>query len=193
ALVHGGFYHAYERVKNSILWTIQWMMTRKENSCRGYDVVITGHSLGGALSSFLAIDIKRYILDPIVRSSTQSTHWLLPFTIHLTTIGEPRVGNHIYAKILQTQLISQSPSLKHKVTRITHKNDIIVHLPPLKEGFIHHVHELWVKNNNQSFFCNDIVEDSEDPIENPECLAGIKWFDLSVHLFIWNTTFTPFC
>ncbi|CAG8527098.1 5277_t:CDS:2 [Racocetra fulgida] len=103
------------------------------------------------------------------------------------------IGNHIYAKILQTQLISQSPSLKHKVTRITHKNDVIVHLPPSKEGFIHHVHELWVKDNKQSFFCDDIVKDSEDPVENPECLAGIKWFDISVHLFIWNTTFTTFC
>ncbi|CAG8482413.1 10006_t:CDS:2 [Cetraspora pellucida] len=188
--VHGGFYHAYARVKNSILWTIQWMMTREENSCRGYDVVITGHSLGGALSSFLAIDVKRYILDPIFSSPT---HWLLPFTIQLTTIGEPRVGNHIYAKILQTQLISQTSPLKHKVSRVTHKNDVIVHLPPSKDGFIHHAHELWVKDKDQYFFCDDIVEGPEDPVEDPECLAGTKWFDISAHLFIWNTTFTPFC
>lgn len=190
ALVHGGFYDTYDRVKNSILWTIQWMMTREENSCRGYDVVITGHSMGGALSSFLAIDVKRYILDPILSSQT---HSLPPFTIRLTTIGQPRVGNHIYAKIFQTQLISQTSSLKHEVSRITHRNDVIVHLPPSSKGFIHHAHELWVKNQDQSFFCDDIVEGSEDPVEDPECLAGTKWFDLGAHLSIWNTTFNPLC
>ncbi|CAG8753374.1 5810_t:CDS:2, partial [Dentiscutata heterogama] len=138
---------------------------------------------------FLAIDVKRYILDPILSSPT---HFLLPFKIHLTTIGQPRIGNHVYAKILQTQLISQTSPLKHEVTRITHQNDMIVHLPPSKRGFVHHVHELWVKNKDQSFFCDDIVEGSEDPVEDPECLAGARWYIPGAHLSIWNTTFTPF-
>ncbi|CAG8545659.1 2105_t:CDS:2, partial [Diversispora eburnea] len=45
ALVHRGIYEVYDRVKSSILWNIQWMMMREENSCRGYDIIVTGHSL----------------------------------------------------------------------------------------------------------------------------------------------------
>ncbi|CAG8486537.1 16230_t:CDS:2 [Acaulospora morrowiae] len=184
ALVHGGFYETYDRVKNSILWTIQWMMARKENSCRGYDVIITGHSLGGALASFLAIDVKRYILDPIIDKKTTGT----PFTIRLTTIGEPRVGNDVYAKIIQNQLILKSD---HFVSRLTHRNDVIVHLPPSDRGFVHHPHEVWVKKHNETYICRDIVEG--EPIEDPSCLAGVPFVDFGPHVFIWNTSFTPAC
>lgn len=49
-------------------------------------VLVTGHSLGGALSKLAAYDIAK---------ATQS----LPLKVHVTnyTFGAPRVGNHAFA------------------------------------------------------------------------------------------------
>ncbi|CAG8544467.1 460_t:CDS:1, partial [Diversispora eburnea] len=142
---------------------------------------------GGALASFLAIDIKRYILDPILDERING----IPFNINLTTIGEPRVGNEVYAKIIMNELIFQTTPLKHHVSRITHRNDVITHLPPSKSGFVHHPHEIWVKNIDETYICRDI--DYGEPSDDLSCSAGALFFDISVHLFIWDINFTPLC
>ncbi|CAG8511612.1 8960_t:CDS:2 [Ambispora leptoticha] len=186
ALVHGGFYQIYDRVRESLLWRIQWMLNRAENSCRGYNLIISGHSLGGVLAIFLGLDVKRYILDPILEENTIG----VPFDIRITTIGEPRVGNDKFAKLVESEFSKGSQN--HIISRITHRNDVIPHLPPHKVGFIHHRHEIWSKSKQENFYCNDEkVED--EPVEDKECLMGSKVFDIVPHLFIWDIYFDSFC
>lgn len=110
-----------------------------------------------------------------------------PFNIHLTTIGEPRVGNDVFAKIILDELILQTTPLEHVVSRITHRNDVVVHLPPSRSGFVHHPHELWVQNNNETYSCQDIAYGQ--PIDDPSCSAGALYFDIFVHLSVWGIKF----
>ncbi|KAG9303622.1 hypothetical protein G9A89_018518 [Geosiphon pyriformis] len=190
ARIHGGFYEVYERVRESILWKIQWMLNREENSCGGYDVIISGHSLGGALSIFLGLDVKRYILNPILKGRSFG----LPFNIKVTTIGEPRIGNDIFANLIYAEFSPEnSGDLKHVVTRITNRNDLVPHLPPKNVGFLHHSHEIWIKNTTHTFHCDDSKLNGIDLVEDQNCLARKNLFDIGVHMYAWNIYFEPLC
>ncbi|CAG8482580.1 1814_t:CDS:2 [Ambispora gerdemannii] len=135
ALVHGGFYKMYDRVRESLLWKIQLMLTRVENSCRGYTLIISGHSMGGVLAIFLGLDVKRYILNPILEGISFGT----PFDIQITTIGEPRVGNDKFAKLgyaserrsstfTTTQEVNDEPVEDEKCLMGSKVFDIVPHL-----------------------------------------------------------------
>ncbi|KAJ6517398.1 alpha/beta-hydrolase [Mycena vitilis] len=72
--VHRGFRDAYDDVANDVLAIVTTQLAQFPS----FRVVVTGHSLGGAIASFGAPSLKA----------------ALPFaTIALYTFGQPRVGN----------------------------------------------------------------------------------------------------
>uniref|UniRef100_A0A914C6X8 Fungal lipase-like domain-containing protein n=1 Tax=Acrobeloides nanus TaxID=290746 RepID=A0A914C6X8_9BILA len=75
----------------------------------GYRIIITGHSLGGALASLTAYQIRYNV------SNTS------PDQIHLVTFGEPRTGDYIYANNLRNYI--------NYIFRVVHGSDPIPHLP----------------------------------------------------------------
>ncbi|KIJ52461.1 hypothetical protein M422DRAFT_243247 [Sphaerobolus stellatus SS14] len=77
-LVHNGFLNAYNSVADLIISTVKSQLQAHP----GYNLVTSGHSLGGALSSLAAVSLKNNF------PSSQVT---------MFTFGQPRTGNPTYA------------------------------------------------------------------------------------------------
>jgi len=84
--------------------------------------IITGHSLGGALASMLALQMTQEFSGSI---------WKHPKSC-LITFGQPRVGNQDYADV-HDKLIPTFRKL-----RIVYKADLVTIIPPKILGFVHH-------------------------------------------------------
>ncbi len=80
-------------------------------------IIVTGHSLGAAMSTFAALDIKQQI-NP-------------KNEIIFYSFGSPRTGNQAFTDYI----FSQYPEGAYQ--RIVHYNDIVPHLPPTEMGFNH--------------------------------------------------------
>jgi Lipase (class 3) len=91
----------------------------------GKSIFITGHSLGGALAVFAAVDIKANVIPS--------------GKVTLYTYGQPRVGNPAFSDYIFTKLDGS-------YVRVTHYDDTVAHVPPRVGGFKHAGNELWFKN-----------------------------------------------
>ncbi|GMR30565.1 hypothetical protein PMAYCL1PPCAC_00760 [Pristionchus mayeri] len=90
-----------------------------------YTVWITGHSLGGAMASLAAAHIS-------------ATNIVPRYQIVLYTFGQPRTGDQKYADEHDSVVTS---------FRVTHKKDMVAHIPPEFMKYEHHTSEVWYNNN----------------------------------------------
>ena len=90
-------------------------------------IFVNGHSLGGALAVFAALDIKLY-LNP----SNNMT---------LYTYGQPRIGNEKFSDLLFSQFDGS-------YIRVTNYDDAVVHIPPLVSLFKHAGNEAWYNSRD---------------------------------------------
>lgn len=95
--------------------------SRNWNVSSAPTVFVSGHSLGGALATLCALDLKVTLGLPDVR---------------VVTFGSPRVGNYIFAKWFEEEI---GPHW-----RFTHNRDIVPSVPPGYMGFYHVAQEVWV-------------------------------------------------
>lgn len=89
-------------------------------------ILITGHSLGAALATFAAVDIKEQ-LNPAHK-------------IYFYTFGSPRTGNQAFSD----HIMKLYPSGEYY--RVVHAQDIVPHLPMTQFGFNHGGNEVWYLN-----------------------------------------------
>jgi hypothetical protein len=107
--VHEGFYNIWVGIKDEVLKGIDEVMEE-----HGKKVVhITGHSMGGAVATDAALDL---VLN----------HGL---SVGAYTYGSPRAGERSYADAVVKNLAYH--------VRITHKDDLVAHVPPKEIGFYH--------------------------------------------------------
>lgn len=128
--VHEGFQVVYNAIRDSVRGTVQRLVTANAGNCNS--IVITGHSLGGALCGLAAPDLLSDIaanLSPIVYS------W-----------AEPRVGHSDYVSFFNTHV--------NVCYRIVNLWDVVPHLPPDLAGYEHEGSELTV---DSGFFPPDVV------------------------------------
>ncbi|OEL12621.1 hypothetical protein BAE44_0026365 [Dichanthelium oligosanthes] len=105
AKVHAGFYSSYN---NTLLRPAIRNAVRKARKLYGdVDIIVTGHSMGGAIASFCVLDLA-------INFGSNN--------IHLMTFGQPRVGNAAFASYFAKYV--------PKTIRVTHEHDIVPHLPP---------------------------------------------------------------
>ncbi|KAI9292201.1 alpha/beta-hydrolase [Neoconidiobolus thromboides FSU 785] len=90
-----------------------------------YQLITTGHSLGGAVSTLSMVRIK----DEFNIPDSQLIN---------VSYGSPRIGNYNFALKIS--------SMGHSSLRVTSKSDAIPHLPPRMLGYVHHLTELWVND-----------------------------------------------
>jgi hypothetical protein len=90
-------------------------------------LLITGHSLGAALATFAAVDIKEQL------SPSQK--------IYFYTFGSPRTGNQAFSDHIMSLYPSGS-----EYYRVVHAQDIVPHLPMTQFGFNHAGNEVWYPN-----------------------------------------------
>lgn len=106
--VHSGFLKDYKSLSAVVLKQVA-ALNKNCPTCR---IILTGHSLGGALATIAAADL-------IVKGYTPSR-----FTLY--TFGSPRVGNTAFMNFFNSKVTDSF--------RITHANDPVVHVPPRKLG-----------------------------------------------------------
>uniref|UniRef100_A0A915NK07 Fungal lipase-like domain-containing protein n=1 Tax=Meloidogyne floridensis TaxID=298350 RepID=A0A915NK07_9BILA len=97
------------------------------NEYRGYEVWITGHSLGGALAAIAAAKLVHLNRIPQDR-------------VKLVTFGQPRTGDSGFAARMATEL----SFFNYRVVRA---RDLVVHIPPrVYEDYAHYRTEIFYDN-----------------------------------------------
>ncbi|POS72699.1 hypothetical protein DHEL01_v208908 [Diaporthe helianthi] len=119
-----GYLGQYVSVQDDIATTL----TSTLAASPGYKLVVTGHSMGGALASLAA-------------ASLQGKN----FTLTAYTYGQPRTGNPAYADYVDTVFTGLNT-----IVRATHSNDGVPQIPPQSDGYRHHSTEYWESDNSSS-------------------------------------------
>ncbi|KAK4935205.1 hypothetical protein LTR10_023705 [Elasticomyces elasticus] len=112
---YAGFLDSWNSVKSLAQGAVDGAMSTYPS----YSIVSTGHSLGGALATLAAADLRNSGYD-----------------IALYTYGSPMVGNLALATFITSQLGGNY--------RVTHANDIVPKLPSYALTFAHVSPEYWI-------------------------------------------------
>lgn len=89
-------------------------------------IILTGHSYGGAIATLFSYDLTLRNISSV-----------------LITFGKPRTGNSYFSSNIKNHY------------RITHKEDIVPHLPYEWMGFQHSNTEIWYETDNIYKVCPD--------------------------------------
>jgi predicted lipase len=117
--VHSGFLEAYQALSSKIYNQLQFQMKAYST----YNIVIVGHSLGGAQATIMAMDL---FYNRNIRKN-----------LYLITLGSPRVGDSSFAGEFQF-------AFNGKSLRLVHALDIVPHVPPRNFGnYMHVPREIW--------------------------------------------------
>jgi len=137
--VEKGFYNLFTNLKTDVIKEINDISTEYKTN----NLLITGHSLGGALSTLLAFELL-YVENT-------------DMNIKLITFGSPRVGNEYF--------VSTFNKLPIYSNRITHHYDMVPHIPQEFLKYVHISQEIWYNEENSQYkLCND-----QDNIEDSTC------------------------
>lgn len=115
--IHSGYYQAFMYIIGDIMAAIK---SEIDNTATK-EIVVTGHSLGGAIGSILA------------------TYLLLKFPNKVTGrfFAPPRQGNQAWADYVDRLS-------KGRIQHMNNYNDIVPHLPPRALDYRHYGHEIYI-------------------------------------------------
>jgi len=126
--VHSGFLNAlnscWEKINAELIK--RWKLISKNNAASPM-VLITGHSLGGALANLTAATIARQTQKPSDLSITKMMTEILR-AIKVQTFGQPRVGDQNFKK-----WYNKIQGLSKNTLRHVNHYDVVPCLPPREE------------------------------------------------------------
>jgi len=157
--MHKGFYAATISLYPQVLELVKSLSAQAPT----YKVIITGHSLGGAMST-----LTYYFLS----------HDLPHLNYVLITFGEPRAGDRAFADYINRQNLTSA--------RVVNELDIVPHLLTTSLGFAHHLTEFWTQNGVTSA-CNmrdyeDLTCSASQPSESFNSIDHLTYFGTSIGL-----------
>jgi len=138
ALVHAGFLLSYNSVRAVVVHVVRHQLLAFPD----YTVVITGHSLGGALASIAALSVKSNIPSAAIR---------------LFTYGQPRTGDAAYADLVEDVVG------RNFIYRAVHTWDGVPTMIPENLGYHHHAREYWQFEEPANSSTIRRCEGQEDP------------------------------
>jgi hypothetical protein len=156
-LAHTGFLASWAEVASPVLAAVR--ATKAANPT--YKVVVTGHSLGGAVATLAVAYIRRDGYDA-----------------DLYTYGSPRVGNLPFV-----QYVTNQPGGEY---RITHTDDPVPRLPPILLNYRHTSPEYWIDGGSDGVVSLDEV-DYCPGYSNINCNGGTKGLDMDAHGWYFQT------
>ncbi|KAH0599030.1 hypothetical protein MHUMG1_03144 [Metarhizium humberi] len=159
--VHAGFAQAWDEIKV----TVNRAITNARRRYPQYAIVFTGHSLGGAVATIGAANLRR------------SGLW-----VNLYTYGSPRVGNDWFA--------SWFSNVQGGQWRVTHEDDPVPRLPPIFSGYRHITPEYWLSGGNggntyKTDYTTANIKVCEG-IASTQCNAGRDVTDINAHLYYFG-------
>ncbi|KAI5810211.1 Alpha/Beta hydrolase protein [Peziza echinospora] len=146
--VHSGFLESWRQAEKLIGETVKGLVEvwKKE---RGYELVLVGHSLGGAVAALAGLEFVAKGYGPIV-----------------TTFGEPKIGNEALANYLNNRFTPAT------YRRVTHVDDPIPLLPLNEWGFSAHKTEYYITKPDTPPSPRDVLQCEGN--DDKECVAGGK-------------------
>lgn len=157
--VHAGFFSAWDEISEDVLSALAVSRAQYPD----FKLILTGHSLGGAVVTISAADIF-----PSASSSTA-----------LYTYGSPRAGNDVFADYVVND--------GRAVYRVTHRDDPVPHLPTIDQGFYHVSPEFWlsgVVSTNQYTYPVDQIKVCRN--ESTKCNSGTLGLNVLSHLLYFG-------
>jgi pimeloyl-ACP methyl ester carboxylesterase len=165
--VHAGFLTAWKEPRTQIISAIKAARTQYPS----YKLVITGHSLGGAVATLAAADLRAQGIPA-----------------DLFTYGSPRTGNRQFAEFVSGQSGINA--------RVTHTADPVPRLPPLVlTPFRHTTPEYWL-SNGAARKTDYVLSDVKicEGTASTGCNAGtVPSLNIDTHLyyFVWTSQCAP--
>lgn len=157
--VENGFYNAYNYIKSQLFDNL----IKLQNKYKTSDLLITGHSLGAAMSTLMTYDILTIYTDYNIK--------------YFINFGSPRVGNKDFVNSFNSYNINSY--------RITHYYDVVPHVPEEFIGYLHISNEIWYNElNNNYIICND-YNDVEDKYCSNSC-SPLHCTSINDHLNYFN-------
>ncbi|EAS04944.1 lipase family protein (macronuclear) [Tetrahymena thermophila SB210] len=158
--IHRGFFRTFTDLSDQLFKNLQEMLIKYPNS----QIIITGHSLGGAVATIAAVEIQDYLLQ-------QNKNDLIS---EFYTFGQPRVGNQ--------EFVDYFNSIFPFALRIVNNKDIVVRLPMRIFGYSHIGTEIWFDQENNYTICSFQSED-------PNCSVKFNTGSTSDHVkYLDNST-----
>ncbi|KAH7676772.1 Triacylglycerol lipase protein [Dioscorea alata] len=166
AMVHHGFYSAYHNtsLRPAILNAVERIMDLYGD----IRVMVTGHSMGGAMASFCALDLTvNYGIKDI----------------QLMTFGQPRIGNTAFASYF-------GKHVPHTV-RVTNGHDMVPHLPPYysyfpSKTYHHFAREVWLHNIGLGSLVYLVEKVCDGSGEDPHCSRSVSGSSISDHTMYYG-------
>ncbi|KAI6371238.1 hypothetical protein MCOR25_004010 [Pyricularia grisea] len=154
--LHTGFAKAWSQIQTDVLATIASAKAQNPD----YTVVVTGHSLGGAVATIAGVYLRQ-----------------AGYPVEVYTYGSPRVGNQEFVQWEATQ----TGNVEY---RVTHIDDPVPRLPPIFLGYRHVTPEYWL-NGGSSSTINYTVADIKvcEGFANINCNGGSLGLDTDAHLY----------
>ncbi|GKA65769.1 C2 calcium-dependent membrane-targeting protein [Tanacetum coccineum] len=125
--VHSGFLSAYDSVRTRIISLIKTATASRDDDAdpvSKWHIFVTGHSLGGALATLLALELS---------SSQLAKRGAISVTMY--NFGSPRVGNKLFAQVYNEKVKDS--------WRVVNHRDIIPSVPRLM-GYCHVAHPIYL-------------------------------------------------
>ncbi|CAM9155887.1 unnamed protein product [Chrysoparadoxa australica] len=149
-LVHEGFYKCAQAVVADVWEEIRRIRTKMPITALSH-VYVTGHSLGGAISTLVSLELADHMR--VVNYS----------------FGSPRIGNDDFAAYTASTLPS--------AVRVVHQADLIPHMPLRAWGYKHHPTEMWETEDPDGGIH---IRECDGSGEDPSCSASYPWFHCSL-------------
>lgn len=145
--IHSGFATGWSERRSTVLAAVSTALLAHPD----YSIVVTGHSLGAAVGTLAAVELRS-----------------LNHSVDVYTYGSPRVGNEAFAEFVTSQSPAQGENF-----RMTHVNDPVPQLPPTWVGYQHTSPEYWLSGGNattEDYGAQDVVVC--EGVGNEGCNAG---------------------
>jgi len=150
--VHAGFMQTWRHTRPHILPHL----TKLVEQYPDYQVILVGHSLGGAVAALASLDFDARGWRPQV-----------------TTFGEPRIGNHGLMRYIDKAFSNgTSSNITGRYRRVTHIDDPVPLLPLTEWGYEMHAGEVYISKPDLSPEVKDLRYCEGD--EDPSCIAGAE-------------------
>ncbi|KAN0086708.1 Alpha/Beta hydrolase fold [Elaphomyces granulatus] len=159
--VHAGFLKSWNDSRTIVLPAVLDARAQYPD----YDIVLVGHSLGGAVAALAGLEMHLRGLNPRV-----------------TTFGEPRIGNRAFEQFIDTVFnLTGSGSRPGPDTnqttipfrRVSHINDPVPLLPLEEWGYEMHAGEIYISKPALPPSVSDLEHCDGDT--DPHCIAGTDY------------------
>lgn len=148
--IHTGFWTSWQNTRCIILRPVEKALARYPD----YQLTLVGHSLGGAVAAIAALEFQARGYHP-----------------HVTTFGEPRLGNLELNQYIDRKFKLNATSADDATfRRVTHVGDPVPLLPLEEWGYKMHAGEIFVSKPSLPPNREDVHACLGDA--DPSCIAG---------------------